>query len=151
MPQLDTTYYASSVVWFLLCFGALFLLSQFWLIPKLNKITLHRKEEASSKLNEVLLLRSELASLEEQYKNQLELVHTEIKQIRGDMMTNFNKEAEETLKDIGRSCDLALANEEKKMHEKFDSLLKNKDQIASVLAEAFISQRKSSNDNQLKH
>jgi F0F1-type ATP synthase membrane subunit b/b' len=151
MPQLDTTYYASSVAWFLLCFGALFLLSQFWLIPKLNRLALQRKEEASSKLNEILLLRDELARFEEQYKNQLDLINREIKQISSEMVMNFNKEAEEILKDIVKSCDLIVADEEKKMNAKFDLLLQDKEQIAGMLAEAFVSKRKSLNDNQLKH
>jgi F0F1-type ATP synthase membrane subunit b/b' len=149
MPQLDTTYYVSSVAWFLLCFGGLFILSQFWLIPRLSKLALQRKNEADSILKEITLLRSELSELEDQYKNQLDLAIVEIKQTSGDMLKHFSNEAEEILKDVNKSCEAIVADEENKMQKKFELILHDKDQIAHMLAEAFLSKSKSLDNNQL--
>ena len=139
MPQLDTTYYTSSVVWFLLFFGALFLFTQFWLVPRLNSVMEHRRQEISSKLKELSFLRDELAALDEKYRSEVASIQLEGKILSNQMLQSFNQEAEGVLNEINKSCETLLANEEKKMQERFEALLNDKDNIASALAEAFLS------------
>ncbi len=105
----------------------------------------------SSKLNEIMLLRKELNTLDEQYKHQLDLTSEDVKQINKDIMTSFSREAEEVIKEINKSCEAMIENEEKKMQESFSLLLQDKDQIAKILAKSFLSRTKTLESSEFKH
>jgi F-type H+-transporting ATPase subunit b len=139
MPQLDTTYYTSSVVWFLFCFGALFLFAQFWLMPKLNKLSDTRREEVKNKLEEISFLRNELAHLDAKYSSEIESIGIEAKQISQQILEGFKQEAAEILNGINKNCEAALQQGERKIQESFDLLLNDKESITSMLSEAFLS------------
>ncbi len=84
-------------------------------------------------------MRDELSTLDEKYRSEAASIQLEGKILSNQMLQSFNQEAESVLNEINKSCETILANEEKKMQERFEALLNDKDNIASALAEAFLS------------
>ncbi len=138
MPQLDTTYYLSSIFWFLLCFGVLFLFSKFWLIPRLSKLVSERESIVSDKLKEIALLRQELIDLDATYQFQLQAAKAEAKRSQEEALKRFNEEAQHLLHKICLNCESFVANEEIKLQKEYDSFLQDKDKVIEELLQVFV-------------
>jgi F-type H+-transporting ATPase subunit b len=81
MPQFDTQWYLSEILWFLLCFGVLYLVMAYFIYPLIQDIFLEREHKIKNDLSVAEVINKQAAKLIQNYKTRIysaEQVKTEI-------------------------------------------------------------------------
>ena len=81
MPQFDTQWYLSEILWFLLCFGVLYLVMAYFIYPLIQDIFLEREDKIKNDLSVAEVINKQAAKLIQNYKTRIysaEQVRTEI-------------------------------------------------------------------------
>lgn len=139
MPQLDTTYYASSVFWFLVSFVLLFVFIKARVTPKLESLSEGRKHKVESKVAEIASLRQAIDLMEEEYKRRLQAAKEQAALALKLALDDFEKQKTKCLQEVEEQCRDALEKESRELQKKRDYLVINLERVCGPLSEEITS------------
>jgi F-type H+-transporting ATPase subunit b len=139
MPQLDSTYYASSVFWFLVSFALLFVFIRTWVSPRLESLSESRKHRIESKLAEISSLRGSIDLMEKEYKCRVHAAKEQAALSLRSALDEFEKQRAECLEEVEEQCREELEKELRELQKKRDYLVINLEKLSGSLSEEIIS------------
>lgn len=89
VPQLDKSFFASQIFWFVVSFTFLYFVCSVFIVPTIKSIVNKRKsykKEIEDSTNELLI---EANSLKKEYQKQMELIHLDAKNLKQSINKNF--------------------------------------------------------------
>ncbi|MBU6141190.1 MAG: hypothetical protein KGP29_06525 [Proteobacteria bacterium] len=107
MPQLDFSTYNPQIIWFTLCFAAIYLTSSFVILPRIRAIIAARK--AVIDLDKSAAKKLERQIFEAQIKSE---------KLKREASNNYESKMDEMSRQISKEKDLALINLKKDLEEK---------------------------------
>lgn len=133
IPQLDTTYFISSIIWVVLCFFICFLFTYFYLIPKLRLISEKRTAFIKAKILSINKVQEEIKNLEKSYKASLETARNTLQNQAEEKILNFTSDAKTRLRNHNRECERHAALASNEIANKLEIILQHKQQVISFI------------------
>lgn len=133
IPQLDTTYFISSIIWIVLCFFICFLFTYFYLLPKLRLISEKRASAIKAKILSINKIQEEIKNLEETYRARLETARNTLKRQAEEKILNFTSDAKTRLRKHARECERHIALASNEISNKLEIIFQHKHQIISCI------------------
>lgn len=138
MPQLDTTYYLSSVLWFLVSFSLLFAFIRVWVMPRLNGLASERKRRIETKLREILTLRNSITTMEDEYSLRLSTAKEKAALTLKAAFDEFDKQRAKTLAEMEAQCRETLEREAKKFQRERESVVVNLEKVSKDVSREIV-------------
>lgn len=139
LPQLDTTYYLSSVFWLFLCFGFMFLFVRFWLLPKVKNIKHERNNSIESKLKYIKNIREKISELDDDFAKQMVNIRESLEIEQKKRISDFDERSNKIVNETSLACDKMLRHEKEKIEKESKIFSLKKKEIANEIADIFIS------------
>ena len=102
VPQLDKSFFASQIFWFVVSFTFLYFVCSVFIVPTIKSIVNKRKsykKEIEDSTNELLI---EANSLKKEYQKQMELIHLDAKNLKQSINKNFLDKTKLKQSNIGK-------------------------------------------------
>lgn len=136
MPQLDSRYYLSSLLWFAVSFGLLFAFVRFWLLPTLRKTFIDRDKEFRNKLREISSLRCATIAAERKFENKMNAARSQAQALIRAQLSSFESKKLDALCAFEANSSDLLKREAKKLQVTKDKLITNLEQASRELSNA---------------
>jgi F0F1-type ATP synthase membrane subunit b/b' len=133
IPQLDTTYLISSIIWVILCFFICFLFTYFYLLPKIRLISAKRAAVINAKIAGINKIREDIKKLEEDYIAKMSQEKTMLKNQAEEKILNFTSDATTRLRKHELDCERQVSLASNEISSKLEIILQQKQHVISCI------------------
>ncbi len=154
MPQLDPSSYVSQTFWLILTFVSLFLIINFFFIPKIEKIRILRENKVEDLIKSAERFNAEAKNLKLKTENELQSAKTEIDKRINNLIKKNNELIEKKIKEIDLNLEKRILLTEEQLKEKknefIDNVSKYSFEISNIIYYKIVNERNEISSNEFK-
>ncbi len=154
MPQLEPSSYVSQTFWLVVTFAFLFLIINFFFIPKIEKIKTFRKNKIEDFIADAERFNAEASSIKIKTENELQSAKNEIDKKISELIKKNNGLVEKNLKEIDSSFEKKILLIEEQHRDKKNQFLKDISkhsfEISNILYFKIINEKNEISSNEFK-
>ena len=144
MPQFDTQWYFSEIVWFLLCFGILYFVMAYFIYPLIQDIFLEREDKIKNDLSVAEVINKQAAKLIQNYKTRIYSAEQVKAEIINETYRDINKYVAHIDSEHEQRFRQQIEAVEKKMRQQKEEVINQSNLIANQIAQELANKLSSS-------
>lgn len=134
MPQFDTQWYLSEILWFLLCFGVLYFVMAYFIYPLIQDIFLEREHKIKNDLSVAEVINKQAAKLIQNYKTRI----YSAEQVKAEIMNETYRDIQKYVAHIDTEHEQRFRQQiedtEKKVRQQKEDVIRQSNIIANQIA-----------------
>lgn len=154
MPQLDPSSYVSQTFWLILTFASLFLIINFFFIPKIEKIRMLRENKVENLIENAEKINAEANSLKLKTENELQLAKTKIDKNINELIKKNSELVEKKIKEIDLNLEKRILLIEEQLKDKknefIDDVSKYSFEISNLIYYKIVNEKNEISSNEFK-